>query len=89
MAATISHIGILLTETGTPAEGVPWNLHSLGIRLEIRSHEARIDLHWLARQSETLGRRRFKRIVRAQLDEESATAVLDLLGRWNADRSGT
>jgi len=72
-SSTISQIGTLtaLTETGAPAEGVQWNLRSLGIRLEIGSPEVGIDLDRLVRQRELLGNRRFKQIVQEQLDEQS------------------
>jgi tetratricopeptide (TPR) repeat protein len=84
MATRISQLGILSTETGAPAEAVQWNLRSLGIRVQIRSPEAQIDLHWLTRQRELLGSQPFEQLVREQLDEESANVVLDLLERWTA-----
>jgi hypothetical protein len=84
MATTMSQIGIFWTETGEAVEGVRWNLRSLGIRLQIGSPESRINLQWLVRQRELLGSQRFERIVRAQLDDESANAVVALIERWNA-----
>ena len=84
MAATICHLGILETQVGAPAQGAQWNLRSLGIRVRIRSQEARIDLHWLLRQRELLGALSFQQLVHEQLDEEEAVAVLELLDRWAA-----
>jgi tetratricopeptide (TPR) repeat protein len=84
MAATICQLGILSTENGAPAQGAQWNLRSLGIRSQIRSPEARIDLHWLLRQRELLGAPSFQQLVQEQLDEEEAVAVLELLDRWTA-----
>jgi hypothetical protein len=63
MATTISQLGVLSTETGAPAQGVQGNLRSLGIRLQIGSPQARIDLDWLVRQRELLGSQSFQRLV--------------------------
>jgi hypothetical protein len=84
MATTISQLGVLSAETGAPAQGVQGNLRSLGIRLQIGSPQARIDLDWLVRQRELLGSQSFQRLVREQLDQGSAATVLDLLDRWTA-----
>jgi tetratricopeptide (TPR) repeat protein len=93
MASTISQLGVLSTEAGAPAEGVRRNLRSLGIRLEIGSPQASIDLHWLGQQRRTLGSQSFEQILREQLDEESTNAVLDLLkhqeAKGVADSGGT
>jgi hypothetical protein len=87
MASTITELGILSTEIGAPAEGVKWNLCSLGIHLKLGSPRVWIDIEWLVRQRELLGSEHFERIVREQFDKESANAVLDLLDRRNAENT--
>jgi tetratricopeptide (TPR) repeat protein len=79
MATSTSQIGVLLTETGRPAEAVPFNLRALSFRLTMLVPEARIDIHWLGRQRTLLGPKRFLEVVRGQLDEDSTTALMQLL----------
>jgi tetratricopeptide (TPR) repeat protein len=84
MVATTCQIGSLSTETGDPADGVKWNLHSVAIGLEIRSPNVAISLRWLVREREMLGSQHFEQIVRGQFDEESTSAVLDMLEQWSS-----
>jgi hypothetical protein len=81
MASTISQIGVLLTETNKPAEGVAHNVRSLFIRLELKVPQASIDIHWLGRQRGALGDEAFrKRLLEAPgMDEATAEELLSLL----------
>ena len=63
MALTLSQIGILYTETEQAADAVAFNLQALALRLQMQSPDARIDLHWLSRQRQTLGADTFRAIV--------------------------
>jgi tetratricopeptide (TPR) repeat protein len=80
MASSLSQMGVLLTETGKPTEAVSFNVQSLALRLKLRAPEVRIDLYWLGRQREALGREAFQAVLREQLGEENADVVLEMLG---------
>jgi hypothetical protein len=81
MASTISQMGVLLTEAGSPGEAVPLNLHSLGMRAQMGSPEHGIDLHWLARQRNALGEERFQDLLREHAGEDGGATVLEMLDR--------
>jgi len=89
MASSLSQMGVLFTETGRPAEGVSLNLQSLVLRLELQVPQVRIDLHWLGRQREALGEAEFHEVLLEHLDEESAKAVLGMLGQYNTENAGS
>ena len=87
MASSISQIGVLLTETGKPEEGVPRNLQSLAIRLEIGVPQVATDLFWLGRQREALGEERFEAVVRENVGEGSAAAVIRMVNEFERLRA--
>ena len=82
MASSFSQLGALATNRGEPAGAVPLNLRGLAIRLEIGSPEARIDLHWLGRQREALGRDRFLALVTEHVGEDGAARVLEMMAQY-------
>jgi tetratricopeptide (TPR) repeat protein len=84
MAASLSQLGVLATERGDPGAGVPLNLRSLAIRLEIGVPEVRIDLHWLGRQRELLCEERFREILDEHLDDPARDRVLELMAEHRA-----
>ena len=75
MASTLSQIGILHTETKQVTEAVPFNLQSLALRLQMRSPEIRINLHWLSRQRQELGSDKFLAIVAQHHDAEGTAQI--------------
>ena len=79
MATSYSQIGVLFTTRGTPDAAIFWTLRSLLIREELRSPEIPIDLHWLTQQRQLLGETRFLGLLREQLNEDKAQALLCLL----------
>ncbi|MBI3798324.1 MAG: hypothetical protein HY268_15340 [Deltaproteobacteria bacterium] len=56
------------------------------IRLDLRSPQVRIDLHWLTRQRELLGEGRFLGILRERLDGDEVKAVLGLLEKFASQK---
>jgi hypothetical protein len=84
MATTISQMGILHTEKGRAADGVPLNLQSLALRLEIGSPNVPTDLYWLSRQRSMLGADAFCALVATHGDAESLTSLLALLDQFDA-----
>lgn len=79
MAYTISQIGGLLTETGNPAEGLSWNLRSLGIRAELQPPQLSMDLRLLQRQRALLGAQRFQQLLHQQLSDQDSQTVMEWL----------
>lgn len=80
MAPTLSQLGILATERGRPEEGIRFNVRALGIRLALNEPRGGIDSHWLRRQRELVGERKFRKALsRALGSEADAQRVLDLL----------
>ena len=79
MALTLSQIGVLYTETEQTADAVAFNLKAMALRLQIQSPDARIDLHWLSRQRQTLGTDTFHAIVAEHYNPESMAELLVLL----------
>src|SRR5262249_38640069 len=80
MASTVSKIGVWMTETGQPAEGVAHNLRALAMRLDMGLPQAGIDLHWLLRRQRTLLREdRFRALIRERHDQESANRLTQML----------
>jgi tetratricopeptide (TPR) repeat protein len=84
MARSYGQIAALLTEQGAPEEGLPHNLSSLALHLEIGSPNAGFNVQLLTRQRELLGEERFLSILREQLDEDEVKVVLDLLEKFAA-----
>ena len=78
-ATSYNQIGVLFTTRGTPDAAIFWTLRSLLIREELRSPEIPIDLHWLTQQRQLLGETRFLGLLREQLNEDKAQALLCLL----------
>ena len=70
MASSISQLGVLRTQQNRPEEGLVLNLQSLAIRSQIGHSDIRIDLHWLLRQREMLGKERFEALVAEKVDDE-------------------
>jgi hypothetical protein len=79
MARSYGQIGMLFTTRGMPDAAVSWNLRSLLIHMELRSPVVRNDLHWLTQQRQMLGETRFLGLLREQLSEDDAQALLHLL----------
>jgi hypothetical protein len=88
MATTLGQIGVLLTESGTPADAVAYNLQSLLIHLELKVPQAGINLWWLNKQRSALGEEEFHRLLSDRLDQEDVEAVLDLLRSQVEDQRG-
>jgi tetratricopeptide (TPR) repeat protein len=86
MAISLSQMGVLFAERGAPEEAVPLNLRSLGLRLELRVPQVRIDLHWLGRQRADLGEDRFRELVAESVGEESLESVLGMLDEHAASQ---
>ncbi|HEX3556935.1 MAG TPA: tetratricopeptide repeat protein [Thermoanaerobaculia bacterium] len=87
LAHSFGQLAILLAEHGNPEESVPFTLRSLTINLQIGSPETEIDLHWLNRQQDLLGKERFGEILREHLSEEDAVAVLDMMARYSSEET--
>ena len=81
MADTYSQLGALYTETGEAAAAVPYTLHSLAIRGELRLPTVVTDLRRLGRQRQALGEREFTAILSRHLAPATVTALLDRLDR--------
>jgi hypothetical protein len=79
MARSVSQTGILLTETGRPADGVACNLRALSLRLAMQLPQAGTDIQWLGRQQAMLGQEHFLELIRHHLDDDSLAALLQLL----------
>jgi tetratricopeptide (TPR) repeat protein len=89
MATASSQLGNLHTVAGPPVDGVRWSLQALSMRVEIGSPKYRIDLHWLARQQELLGKTSFTDILHDHLNDEGVAAVLEMLeGASGQDDAG-
>src|SRR5262245_41748716 len=81
MAISMSQTGILLTETGRPADGVAYNLRALLLSLDMQLPQARIDIRWLGRQQARLGQEPFLELTRHHLDDDSLAALLQILSQ--------
>ncbi len=79
IANSLSQIGALLTENENAGEGVPFQLKSLAIHMELKVPEISVDLHWIARQRILLGEEELRRIVEGEVGEEQAEGVFQLL----------
>jgi tetratricopeptide (TPR) repeat protein len=77
-ASSLSQIGILWTEQAEMEKGLPLNLRSLALRLELGVPQVAIDLHWLRRQCDLLGEERFQAIVKREgaVDPDLLTRLL-------------
>ena len=82
IASTTSQLGVLRTEQGQPADGVPYNISSLAIRLELQSPEISTDLFWLARQRQELGEEGFAEILGNLLDADSVRNVIEAVNSF-------
>ncbi len=82
IASSLSQIGVLHTENENAAEGVPFQLKSFAIRMDLKVPEISVDLHWLTRQSELLGEEEFGKIVDEEVGEEQADGVFQLLKQY-------
>jgi hypothetical protein len=80
-ATSYYQFGVLYTEQGRAADAVPYTLASLFIRLKIGAPapEVRSNVHWLGRQREMLGRRRFRKILGKRLSSDTVSELLHLL----------
>jgi hypothetical protein len=85
MASTISQMGVLYTQKGRAAEAIPLNLRSLLLRLEIKSPQAAIDLHWLSRQRSILGTEAFRALLAEHLGADGVTNILAALDNLEAE----
>ncbi len=65
-------LGVLRTQQNRPEEGLALNLQSLAIRSRIRHGDIRIDIHWLLRQREMLGKERFEALVAEKVNDEES-----------------
>jgi tetratricopeptide (TPR) repeat protein len=80
MAPTLSQLGILATERGRPEEGVRFNVRALLIRLSLNEPRGGIDSHWLRRQRELVGDRKFRKALgRALGSDDEVQRILDLI----------
>jgi tetratricopeptide (TPR) repeat protein len=79
LAVTLSQLGVLRTNQGRPAEAVSYNLQAMGMRAELSSPDAAIDIRMLRQQRAALGDRRFRRILRTLTDNDSAAAIIQLI----------
>jgi len=86
MARSYGQLAVFFTERGAPEEGLPLNLSSLTIHLELESPNAGFNLRLLTRQRELLGEERFLSILHQQLDEESVQAVLSFLEQFTGEK---
>jgi hypothetical protein len=82
MASTLSQIGILHTERGQATDAVPFSLQALALRLQMKSPQVRINLHWLSRQRRELGSAKFSVIVAEHSDAENAANLAALLDEF-------
>lgn len=77
-ASSLSQIGVLHTECGRPEEGLRWSLRALQHREQRALGGQRLDLHWIQRQRERLGRERFQLLLEQYLEDP---AEIDRLSR--------
>ncbi len=70
------------TEQGRPAEGIPYSISALAIRLELESPEVSKDVFWLARQRQEVGEECFTEILSNLLDADSARFVIDAVNSF-------
>ena len=66
---------------------MPLTLRSLLLRLEMRSTEASIDLHWLSQQRTILGADAFGAILADHLDPDGATNLLGVLDKLQSEKT--
>jgi len=85
MAGSYGQLGVLATEQGRPEDGLPPTLQSLESNLVLRSPNVQINLYWLRRQRELLGEERFGELLREQVGDEAAEAVLGMLAQMEAE----
>ncbi|MFF5495446.1 tetratricopeptide repeat protein [Streptomyces aquilus] len=75
IAATTSQLGVMRTKMELPAQGVPYNLQALVLRLQLGLTPA-IDLGWLSWQRSLLGDEAFEEVVREHMTDESTEQIL-------------
>jgi hypothetical protein len=79
LATTLSQLGVLRVETGNVAEGIPYSLQALAIRLDRNSHLAAVDVNVLRVQRDSVGNDRFVEILHERLADEEVDVLLELL----------
>ncbi|MGH4009033.1 MAG: CHAT domain-containing protein, partial [Pseudonocardiaceae bacterium] len=79
IASITSQLGVLRTEQDRPAEGIPYTISALQIRLELESPEVFTDISWLFRQGQEVGEEGFTEILRDLLDADIARLVIDAM----------
>ncbi|MGH4011882.1 MAG: tetratricopeptide repeat protein, partial [Pseudonocardiaceae bacterium] len=77
IATAKSQLGALRTKQGRPAEGIPYNISALAIRLELESPEVSADISWLTRQRQEVGGEDFAEILGNLLDADSVRFVIN------------
>jgi tetratricopeptide (TPR) repeat protein len=82
VARSLSQMGELHTDAGRADAAVPFNLRSLGLRLEIQDPESRADLHQLARQQRMLGAEQFRARLANHLGAGDLAGLELLLARF-------
>jgi tetratricopeptide (TPR) repeat protein len=84
MATSYGQIGALYTQTGRTIDGVPFNLRSLSLHLEMQSPQATTNLRLLSQQRSILGAEAFRAILTDQLEAEGVTSILETLDEFEA-----
>ena len=81
IATSYGQMGVLLTNTGQPADAIPHTIRALAIHPQLGSTNVSTDLHWLGRQRELLGPDEFTMIAGQHLDPDSLTKLTGMLDR--------